>query len=145
MCIIIDNTNRDLFLKDPPNEDMQPIHEWFNRRGGKLVYSNGKKFSEFLSYRARMRLDDFASAGRAKLIPYSEVEKRLKKLNMGLLTSNDSHIIALALTAKVGLLCTQDGNLMDDFKNTKIMGKGNKGKIYSSAKNKDLLNRDTCP
>ena len=145
MCIIIDNTNRDLFLKEPPNEDMQPVHHWLKTRGGKLVYSNGGNFSEFLTYRARMRLDDYASAGRAKLIPYSKVEEELDKLNMSLLSSNDPHIIALALAAKVNLLCTGDKDLMDDFRNPKIMGKGKRGKIYSSARNEDLLRRDTCP
>ncbi len=145
MCIIVDRNKHGLFLQEPPTEDVQPIHDWINKLGGKLVYSNGGKFVEEFSGRAKIRLDNYLQAGRAKLIPYRKVEKKLNKLNKRLLKSDDPHIIALALAARVRLLYTSDVNLIEDFTNYRIMGKGNKGKIYTSAKNKDLLNRDTCP
>ena len=145
MCIIIDTNKLALFLKEPPDKDMQPVHDWLNRRGGSLVYSNSDKFSKEISGRARRRLDEYLQSGKAKLIHRSKVEEKSEKLNRRLMKSDDSHIVALALAADVRLLCTGDTDLMDDFTNYKIMGTGNKGKIYSSAKNKDLLNRDTCP
>lgn len=145
MCIIIDKNKHGPFLQEPPTEDMQPIHDWIRKQGGKLVYSTGGKFSEEFSGRAKARLDVYRQLNIAKLIPYEEVEKKLNKLDMDLLKSDDPHIIALALAANVNLLYSSDRNLIDDFKNTSIMGTGNKGKIYSSAKNKNLLNRDTCP
>lgn len=145
VCVIIDRNKHGPFLQEPPTEDMQPIHDWIKKQGGKLVYSTGGKFSEEFSGKARTRLDVYRQANRAKLIPYKEVEKKLNELDMDLMKSDDPHIIALALAANVNLLYTADRNLIDDFKNTLIMGTGNKGKIYSSAKNKSLLNRDTCP
>lgn len=145
MCIIIDKNKHGQFLQEPPTEDMQPVFDWIKRRGGKLVYTTGGKFSEEFSGRTKQRLDDYANVGRAKLIPYQEVKEKLNNLERNLLKSDDSHIIALALAAKVNLLYTEDRNLIDDFKNPLIMGTGNKGKIYSSAKNKKLLTRDTCP
>ena len=145
VCIIIDKNKHGQFLQEPPTEDMQPIHDWIRKQGGKLVYSTGGKFSEEFSGRAKARLDVYRQVNVAKLIPPEEVEKKLNKLDMDLLKSDDPHIIALALAAKVNLLCTGDRDLMDDFRNPRIMGKGNKGKIYSSARNEDLLRRDTCP
>lgn len=145
MCIIIDTNKLDLFLKEPPDKDMQPVHNWLNRRGGSLVYSNSDKFSKEISSRARRRLDEYLQSGKAKLIHRSEVEEESEKINRQLMKSDDLHIVALALAAGVRLLCTGDANLMDDFTNYRIMGAGNKGKIYSSAKNKDLLKRDACP
>ena len=41
---------------------------------------NWRKFSEEFSGRAKQRLDDYANVGRAKLIPYQEVEEKLNNL-----------------------------------------------------------------
>ena len=145
MCIIIDTNKLGLFLQEPPNKDMKPIHDWLSQRGGKLVYSNSGKFSKEIPRRARIRLDDYLKVGRAILIPRSEIEKKQNKLDMRLLKSDDPHIIALALAAKVDLLCTKDSDLMHDFTNFRIMGAGNRGRVYSSARNKNLLSKDRCP
>ena len=145
MCIIIDRNKHGQFLREQPTEDMQPVFDWISKRGGKLVYSTGGIFTKEFFGKARTRMEDYRQAGKAKLIPYQEVEEKLNNLDRDLLKSDDPHIIALALASGVRVLYTEDADLIEDFTNYRIMGAGNRGKIYSSARNKDLLNRDTCP
>lgn len=85
--------------------------------------------------------------GKAKLVPDAKVKKALGNIQKNLLKSDDEHTIALALTANVDLLCTEDRKLQIDFKNKDIMGwkKQRKGKIYTKASHKKLLHRDRCP
>ena len=49
-------------------------------------------------------------------------------------TSNDEHVIALALVSGARLLYTNDQALIDDFKNRDIVA-GPRGKIYTTARN----------
>lgn len=109
------------------------------------MYSNGQKFIREIPHKAKERLDVYRRLGKAKLVEQSEVREMSQTLDQKRLRSNDSHIIALALAAKVSLVRTEDQALMDDFRDPKIMGKGNKGSIYRRARNKNLLTRDRCP
>ena len=49
-------------------------------------------------------------------------------------TSNDEHVIALALVSGARLLYTNDKALIEDFKNRDIVA-GPRGRIYTTARN----------
>lgn len=45
MCIIVDTNRLDVFLSSQDSEDVKPIYDWLNNKGGKIVYSTGGKFN----------------------------------------------------------------------------------------------------
>ena len=138
MCLILDADKYSDFL-NPNNSDLQPVRDWIQNKGGKLVYSPTKKLKEELGRHKRMksRFLLYAQAGRVR-----EVERdKVDHMEAGLtgLSSNDSHIVALALVAEVKLLVSGDTDLHDDFKNIV------RGKVYQNPRHKNLLRQDTCP
>lgn len=144
MCILIDTNFRDLFLRENPiHKEMAPIHKWLKKKGNRFIYPA----KEYGHNKWKRRLEELRKAGKAKFIGNQDelraAEACFKKKD---LKSNpkDAHILALAKLGKVKVLCTNDGNLKDDFKNPQIMGAGWHGKIYSGAKNRDLLARVKC-
>ena len=139
MCIIIDASMMGLFLQDPPNEDMEVIHQWLRKRG-KLAYSDYNKLgSETLGTFKRWLMKN-ERLGRAKKINADKVRQEIENLPP-IFASNDSHILGLAKAAGVSVLCTNDSNLEKDFKNHAIIGGG----IYKHKKHKHLLKPDMCP
>ena len=144
MCIIVDTNKLGTFLADPPDDDSRPIHKWLDRDAGSIVYSTGGRFAQEIQGRAKTRLADYVQAGRAKLIPESlfaadecNLEARPD------LRSDDPHVLALARAAGVRLLYTADRNLISDFKNRSFIDRP-RGKVYSSARNANLLTDSVC-
>lgn len=153
MCIILDANCIGDFL-DGGNLDMQPIRKWLKERNGKVAYSNTQRFrSEWKG--EGFNYYEWARAGRLKLVPSEEVLKVQSELE-GLLESDDPHVIALAIVAKIKVLVVQrqpneplkrgrrrakggDTALQRDFK------KWTRGKIYVTADHSRLLRKDTCP
>ncbi|MCZ0937173.1 MAG: hypothetical protein OXJ55_00945 [Caldilineaceae bacterium] len=153
MCIILD-ANCFGSYRDRSNKDLQPIRNWLAKQNGKIAYSDTGKFqSEWrrggLDYREMNR------AGQLKLIPKEKVLKTEAQLVDGL-ESDDAHVIALALEAKIGVLVVQrqpdeplrgkkrrargaDTALQRDFQRLA------QGKVYITKSHKNLLKRDTCP
>lgn len=68
------------------------------------------------------------------------LDKKSSKKNHPKIQSDDKHIIALALAAKVNVLVTQDDDLSEDFKKHV-----KNGKIYKYESHEHLLPRDGCP
>ena len=131
------------FLQEPEHADAKPIHAWLRRGVGRLVYSTGGKFDSELYRRGRERLGAYRRAGRATFVPedtFRDDALRLKE--EAALRSNDAHVLALARASRARLLYTGDRRLIADFKNARIISGG---KIYSGAKNRDLLNANACP
>ena len=129
---------------NPKHQDSEPIREWL-KAGGRLVYSIGGGFSKEIgnssSYRKRLAI--YASAGQAHRIPskyFAEDEKKLKNFDI---RSDDPHVLALARFTRTRLLYTNDPELIEDFKDHNLL-KNPRGKVYSTAKNSDLLTQTTC-
>ena len=138
MCIILD---ANLFGKfdDLRNEDMKPVHRWLDNRNGKIVYSDTEKLQrEWKSGRENHRLTSLRQSGQLKLVSKKDVEERESALR-GKIQSDDEHIIALALVARVTVLVSSDQALHQDFKN--LVG----GRVYQTKSHAHLLTRDTCP
>ena len=143
MCIIVDASRMGDFL-NPEHQDSEPIRKWL-KTGGRLVYSIGGGFSKEIgnssSYKDRLAV--YWSSGRAHLIPselFANDEKKFK--NIGI-RSNDPHVLALAKFTRARLLYTNDPELIEDFKDHNFL-KNPRGKVYSTAKNSDLLTKSTC-
>ena len=135
MCLILDANKYGDFL-DPDNVDMQPVKDWLDKYGN-IAYSPTPKFTKELTRKMKERFDEYNMAGKIKRINRKKVEDRQQKLpNM---KSNDPHIIALAIEAKVRLLVSSDRDLHEDFKN--IIG----GSIYQDRSHKKLLIGHKCP
>lgn len=137
MCVILDANSYSDFL-DKDNAGMQPLRDWLGRQG-KLVYAPTRRMkAELDSHRSmRKRFVEYSQAGRVKEVDEEEVVAKEAELTG--LSSDDGHIVALALVAEVDLLVSHDKNLHDDFKRLV------KGKVYQNEKHRHLLRRDTCP
>ena len=143
MCIILD-TNTFGKFKNPTDEDMEPVWKWLDSKNGKIVYSNTKKFEDEWERGGMNHLrDQMMRAGQLKLVSEG-VEEKADELK-GKITSNDEHIIALALMARVKVLVSYregDRDLFTDFKNRELVG----GKVYTKKSHaRRMLTKDTCP
>ena len=112
MCLILDTNKYGDFL-NPENEDMRPVREWIERKGGKIAYSPTDKFESELDGKIKSQFNVYRVAGKIKLFNEEEVENVQRDLQD--LESNDPHIIALAIVANVSLLVSGDRDLHRDF------------------------------
>ncbi len=150
MCIIVDTNRLSVFLRKPNNEDVVPIRDWLNKGWGKVIYSTGGKFEKDINEFAISALNELARGGKARLIPQQQLKSNISRLEKDSNhTSNDVHVLALAIVSGARLLYTEDRALKDDFKkgkwrNGRLIIGSPRGKIYSSKDNSDLLTADVC-
>ena len=137
MCLILDTNKYGDFL-NPDNADMQPVRKWLDGRG-KIAYSPTQKFESELTKQMRSQFDLYRDVGKMKLVNESTVQG--VQNNLTNLKSDDPHIIALAIVAKVKLLVSGDKDLHDDFKDHPSI----KGKVYQNQDHEKLLTPDLCP
>lgn len=144
MCIIVDADVIGGMLGDPANDDAAPVRQWIESGRGKIVYSTEGRFGSEIVGKARAKLQQYYRAGKAKFVPYGEFrEMEVRLQEDGGLRSEDFHVIAMAKAARVRLLYTKDAKLMNDFKNKTIIHNP-RGKVYSSRRNRSLLERSSC-
>lgn len=142
MCVILDANTFGKF-KNPADEDMAPVWKWLDNRNGKIVYANTEKFEDEWEKGGMSHLrDQMMRAGQLKLVSEG-VQEKSDELE-GEIASNDEHIVALAIIARVKVLISYregDGNLFADFKNRELVG----GRVYTRKAHTHLLKKDTCP
>lgn len=143
MCVIVD-TNTFHKFKKRNNEDMEPVWTWLERRGGKIAYSDTEKLEKEWNGAGMQDLrEQLIQAGKLKRVPPQDVEEKADELK-GKITSDDEHIIALALIAEVTVLISYregDKGLFTDFKSSEFVG----GKVYTRKSHARMLTKDTCP
>ena len=142
MCAILDANTFHKF-KNPDDEDMVPVWKWLDNRNGKIVYANTEKFEEEWEKGGMNHLrDQMIRAGQLKLVSEGVQEKAGELKDE--IKSDDAHIIALALIARVTVLISYregDSDLFTDFKSHELVG----GKVYTRKSHTHLLTKDTCP
>lgn len=160
MCLIADANKLGDFLREPPTEDTEPIHNWLHpgrrrrarrghaaessrRPGGVIVYSTAGKFRAEISRAARVRLDELRRSGHARFFNESELNAGRGLVAEERMASNDWHVLALAAVSRAEVLYTADRDLMNDFRDKRVMG-NLRGKIYSGAKSRGILHPDMC-
>ncbi len=140
MCAILDVNLIGRFKKDPVDEDLKFVHQWLERKNGKIVYSDTEKFRKEWDkgggYTLRRQLQ---RRGKLKLVLAQDVQEKNDKIKDEI-KSDDPHIIALALIAEVKVLISKDNKLIADFK-----VHVSQGKVYKTKSHKHLLTKDTCP
>ena len=83
-------------------------------------------------------------AGRAIIYPASIVNAEEDAVKVDC-KSNDAHVIALARVSGARVLCTQDSELEDDFKDRTLIDSP-RGSIYKNASHRHLLrHHGSCP
>lgn len=132
MCAIVDaNVAHQVFGENRPPAG-QRFFEWLSGPRGQLVV--GGRLLEELSGNVRLLqwLKSASLYGRARYVIDGDVNDRAETLRRNdICTSNDAHVIALALVSGARLLYTNDQALIDDFKNRDIIA-GPRGKIYTT-------------
>ena len=153
MCIILDANCFGSF-RDRANQDMQPIRWWLAQKNGKIAYSDTEKFREEWKS-SGLNIRELNRAGQLRLIPKDEVLSQQVQIEEDL-ESDDPHVIALALVARIRVLVVQrqpdeplkggrrrargaDTALQRDFKRLA------RGSVYVTASHKHLLTKDLCP
>ncbi len=141
MCIILD-VNSFADLRNENNQDMLPARKWLDNKNGKIAYCNTAKFRNEWQGKMQIQLKDWSREGKVKFLGQEDTIKVQKEANQlqGKIQSDDEHIIALAMIAKVKVLISKDQALHQDFK-AKIPD----GSIYQKKKHKHLLDSVSCP
>ena len=143
MCIIVD-TNTFHKLREPDDEDMEPVWTWLEKRDGRIAYSDIEKLEEEWNRGGMQNLRNrLRRTGKLKIVSPQDVEEKANELE-GEIVSNDEYIVALALVAEVKVLVSYregDRDLFADFKNRQLVG----GKVYTRKAHARMLTKDTCP
>jgi hypothetical protein len=144
MCLIIDNNVVQRILLQTNDLAFKDVRQALFSSGGfvvRMVYG-GKLSQEYQSNHEVMKIvNALDQAGRARKIDDTALDNETQIVEtLGLCKSDDPHVIALARVARVGLLCSEDAKLMQDFKNKSLIVQP-RGKVYSKASHKPLLRK----
>ena len=132
MCAIVDaNVIHEVFGPSLPPAG-ERFFAWLNRGSGRLVVG-GKLLEELerdLDY-SQWALQG-QLAGTIRILNPAKVDERTKEIrNEVTIRSNDPHVIALAQISGVRLLYSNDRDLMDDFRDQKLISNPS-GRVYST-------------
>ena len=140
MCLIVDVNMLSEMLLMNNDEDLTSIRTKILSGIVKINYGGSKLLEEYsknyTAYKIVLQLDRAGFAILHDQNSIDEEEDRLK--NEKLCISDDEHIIALAVIAKVRILCSKDIDLHSDFTNTKLLSRP-KGKVYQNKSHDHLL------
>lgn len=138
MCLIVDANVAHLLFGPSRDVEAEPIWRWLHDRDGIIVYGGLLANELGTNHGARRLLVELGRQGKAALVPRTEVEREQAVVELlGLCTSDDPHVVALARVSGARVLFTNDRALMDDFRNRRLVTP--KGKIYQRAKHASLL------
>lgn len=130
MGLIIDANKRDLFFASPLGPQEKVIVDWF-LSSGRLVIGGRLRRELGGSEKMRRYLVSLKQAGKVRDIDDTEVDAKEQELSAGgLLSSDDPHVIALALVSRSRLLHTSDAALIDDFKRKEVIDRP-RGRIFN--------------
>lgn len=144
MCLIVDANLLSRVFRDPPDDDFKPVIDWLQSEVGMLVYGGTKNAEELSRVAIAARfVRQLASAGHAYVFPNVQVDAEESHVQqLGLLRSDDPHILALARLSNARVLCSEDNALIDDFKTLEIVPRP-RGKIYKRKEHANLLGHST--
>lgn len=139
MCLIIDANRACVVFDYPTPVDFLPLFDWIEQRGGVVIIGGRLRRELYKVDRAKRRIKEWVRAGRAFIIDESLVDKLESEIAVGqALKSDDPHVIALAQLSGARVLCTEDRNLIVDFKDKRLIDKP-RGAVYRTQRHKKLL------
>lgn len=130
MCAILDADVVGKVFGSNRSEASEKFFDWINTGKGRLV--TGGKVLEELNHNSTFRKwrQQAIYSGRIREENQNEVNARTEKLkNENSCKSNDQHVIALAQVSGARLLYSNDGRLIEDFKDKKLIDQP-RGRIY---------------
>ena len=142
MCIIVDINVAHRVFRKVPDHDFGPITNALFRTSpgltARLVYG-GRLRTEYESSRTTAdAIRALDQRGRAIRLPDDQVNAKEDTIRKtATLTSDDPHVLAVALIAGARLLCTLDAALIADFTNPRLIP--GRGRVYQNATHAHLL------
>jgi predicted nucleic acid-binding protein len=151
MCIVIDACcfSPVFSKKDDEHKEFRPVLDWIIKGKGKMVYGGSKYKKELKKAPKYLRvIMELKKAGKIAPINDSKkfdwiVDKNQKELENKVQHKDfdDAHIVAIIISSKCRLICTNDKRAIPFFKESSFYPKGvKKPKLYTGSKNSDLLN-----
>ncbi|MBW8039205.1 MAG: hypothetical protein FVQ85_04315 [Planctomycetes bacterium] len=107
----------------------------------KVVYG-GKLRTEYVrSKKIKRVLRKFDQIGIAQAYDDEQVNSEARRIRkLPACQSDDAHIIALAKLSGARLLCSEDGELHQDFRNSRLLSNP-RGKVYQTSNHRPLLDQ----
>lgn len=140
MCLIIDANVVSLIFPNP-SLDFLPVHRALVTGKARLVYGGQltREYAAVKSFRRFLLLLD--QRGSARQVPDTKVDEETERLRTaGVCKSNDHHVMALARVGGVRLLCSNDQDLSDDFKDVALLSRP-PGSVYRRAEHAHLVRK----
>ncbi len=138
MCLVIDaNVVHKVYPN--PQLDFLPIYNRITSGKATITYGGHltAEYSRMTEFRKLLRILD--QSGHARQLPNADVEAATHAFEQsGLLRSDDPHVLAVALVGRVRLLCSEDEDLGDDFRDPRILPKP-RGNVYKRAAHVHLI------
>lgn len=151
MCAIVDANIANEVFGANRIAAARKFFDWLNTGAGILI-AGGELLNELNITKYREWVKQARLSGKLKVVDYQAVEARTTKLyNKKECKSDDHHVIALAQVSGARLLYTNDGDLIEDFKNKKLIDKP-RGRVYTTneseqftaSQRKLLARKDLC-
>lgn len=114
MCVLVDiNCLPQFFdINHGDHADFAPLNKWVFGKDGFLVYGGKKYKSELKRCRRYLKIIlELQRSGRVCELPENLVdceERRITKIHSSA-SANDQHLVAIAIVAKLRVVCTLDG------------------------------------
>lgn len=132
MCAIVDASAVSEVFGGKRTDAGREFRDWLDNGRGRLVVG-GKVLKELTQNGnfKRWFLEVRRSSGRVRQFRAATVREQEERLDLGLIRSNDPHVVALALVSGARLLYTNDKRLQRDFTDRQLIS-GVEGRIYTS-------------
>jgi len=138
MCVIIDTSLASKVFAEHRGSDYFPLWKWIEDKDGVIVYGGHLQTELYKISRAKRYLKTLSAAGKAHRMPKDEVDREEKKICEMSRKSDDPHVLALARLSGARVLCSNDRDLHDDFKNLSLVPSP-RGRIYQKAQHAKVL------
>lgn len=149
MCAVLDASVCSMVFGGEDRPDAgKGFFDWVNSGKGRLVIGGRLRRELYQNQNFKNWAATAVQYGFLKSSDDALVNQRENAITN--LVSNDSHIIALAVVSDARLLCTNDRDLMSDFKNKNLI-RHPRGSVYSikreskfDTRRRSLLERCNC-
>jgi len=145
MCVVLDcNIISSVFNpSEKDHEEFKPVLHWITSGNGKMVFGGSKYKKELNRMKSYLKfIKELSKAGKCINVDDSAVDKIQNEIKNKHRDFNDYHIVAIIIVSKVRIICTKDKKAIPWFKNSDLYPSDvKKPKIYTSKRNRNLLNR----
>lgn len=146
MCIIIDTcTFSSVFdSRSSEHRSFSPVFDWIEKGKGIIIYGGTTYKKELSAAKAYLKIfKEFNRKGKTITLCdniIDDLENKIRKIEPHT-DFDDPHLIAIVIASKCKIICTHDKRAIPFLKKRELyLGSAKKPKLYTSEKNKSLLN-----